>query len=49
MVVIVHQKYLEAIGYSSFPERDSEVTLQKLSMNNIVAFGFHNNNLAIPN
>ena len=36
-----------AIGFRSLPERDSEVTLQKLSTKRILALGFMNRSLEI--
>jgi hypothetical protein len=36
-VILNSITYLEAIGYSSFPEREREVTRQKDSMNKIFA------------
>ena len=37
--------YFEAIGFSSLPERDREMTLQKLSMNKMREEMFHRSNL----
>lgn len=41
--------YLSAIGFSSLPVRDSDVTLQNDSMNRILALGFKSKSLARKN